>query len=369
MNQTASYNSGNLSSKYDRTTQHDWIIPMAVNIGFFILSCWMLVAVIYYGIKTKKWRHIQVSNPDKLNAGLVYSSLLLCTVMCILHYLTSIAYLNIGFYEGEDELCDSISDVEKCCFFLVLFSVQLFLWFRQRAFYSNYMFNVHINKVIKSISFLSIFVIITFGVLTWIFITIPNDNFSSSKGCYFKPNDNSLPTYIFLSVSMVVIGQGVVLALLIHALHQSRMPGSEKTTISCLPCICCKQGINNAAPRSSAVRYAVSRNDSGLNKSNLVTVSTVSKRGGSCARADIMVRRIIKKTLIFAIVAMLVDIMVIVMTYSITNPQEHRELVIVSEDVSAFLNFVFILLSFVQWKDIATSPCRSFEQSKVTTSV
>jgi len=356
-----------ITDYYDRTTQHDWIIPVSINIVLLCCTSFLLISIVDHGIKTKKWLQIQMSDSDKLNAGLVYSSLILCAIMCLLHYIASLAYLNLGFSLAEAELCDSISDVEHCFYVLALFQVELFMWFRQRAFYSNQMFQVHFSKTIRCISFLSIFVISTFSLVALIFVVLPNDHVANN-GCKFTPEKNAgndfLRTYVISSIFMAVIGQSVLVGLLLFALRQTnkRMvdkvkPISSNCTACCLTN--CTRGEQNVVKETTP---AVSEAPDTIPSLNF-------ERSKSFRSSQSMVKRIMKKTLTFSIVSITADILVAIMTFCITNPKEHRELVIAMEDINAFFNLLFILFSFVQWKEIVLSPFTSGKKEDVNKSI
>ena len=348
MNNTSVLNQNKTTTDYyDRTAHHDWILPVTINIVLLCATIFLLISIVHYGRKTKKWRQIQTSDSDKLNAGLVYTTLLMCAALCLLHFLASLAYLNLGFNPGEEEICDSVSDVEHCFYVLALFQVELFLWIRQWAFYSNQMFQVHFSKTIRCISFLSIFVISTFSLVALIFVIIPNDHIAKN-GCKFKRDNDFLPIYVFCSISMVVVGQSVLLGLLFHALRQTNKRISKKpaTSPTCATCCIPAATLDKPTPEESDEKVS--------------PAITKSRRYRSSSS---MVKRIMKKTLIFAVLSVTADIIVAVTTYYITDPVEHRELVIVMEDINAFLNLLFILLSFVQWKDIVVSPYKSYIKS------
>ena len=348
-------------NNYDRTNQHHWILPVTISIVLFCATLFLLISIVHYGMKTKKWRQIQRYDSDKLNAGLVYSTLLLCAVVCLLQYAASLAFLNIGFRSGEDELCDAVSHVEHCFYFLTLFSVELFLWLRQRAFYSNRMLNVHFSRTIRWVSFLSIFVISTFSLLALVFETLSNHHVTN-KGCKFKPNNRFLTPYVIFSICMVVFGQSVLIGLLFHALQQTNKPDVRETMLCKYFASCCSSNTNRKAANSASPTNPV---DSGI-PSRLTSPASSNR---SRTKSSIVVKQILMQTLIFAIISVITDIIVAITTYYITDPEEHRELIIIMEDINAFFNLFIILLSFLQWKSIVISPYRRKENENTRVSV
>ena len=55
---TATSRSGTISIQVDCLQRADWIGPIAINIVLLVLSIWVLISVMHYGIKTKKWSQV-----------------------------------------------------------------------------------------------------------------------------------------------------------------------------------------------------------------------------------------------------------------------------------------------------------------------
>ena len=99
--------------------------------------------------KQKKWSKTHASNEEKLSAGLVYTSIVICAVACLLRCIATLFYFNIGYSYNEDRLCDILSDFTSTLYTFVLFSSVLFSYSRQRLFYSNRMLNVNHSKAVR----------------------------------------------------------------------------------------------------------------------------------------------------------------------------------------------------------------------------
>ena len=149
---------------YIYTEQVDWIIPVAINITLTVITIIISISLIHYGIKTKKWQNILRSDHEKLHAGAIYGCVVLCSVMCLFRYASSMAAINTGFGIGKDQLCDQIADLAYCAYGLVLFCIEWFLWLRKRIFFVNNMLNVSYQAWIKVISFFS-FLLIAYVVI------------------------------------------------------------------------------------------------------------------------------------------------------------------------------------------------------------
>ena len=53
---------------------------LGIYVVLMIVDMWFSVSLVYYGIKTGKWRRLETGNPDSLNSGRIYLSVIVCSV-------------------------------------------------------------------------------------------------------------------------------------------------------------------------------------------------------------------------------------------------------------------------------------------------
>ena len=347
---------------YDRTIEPDWIIPIAINIILMVLTFWLLISLVHYGIKTKKWSHHHHSNvnSDVLNSGLVYGSVVLCGIMCMVRYIISQILMNIGYSENENELCEALADAAYACYAFVLCFVALFLWFRQRAFYAHRLLNVNYSKVIKLMSFVVIVFIVGYGVFVIILNTVPNNYSSSRKGCIRRREGSPMENWVAAAVGIAFYNL-VLLGLLSYALtHIKTFQRAES-----------KRNLEQSKARfkhnflPQENKYKNNNNDT-----KNMTISEQTSTNNECKKSPAMgiqhrerssshiIKLILQKTLLFATISILVDIFLQVFANYIVNPDGHRRITNMFFDVSAFLNLLFVIFSFAAYKKMLMSPCR-----------
>ena len=343
------------TNEHNRTEELDWIIPVATNIFLFVATLWVLVSLIHYGIKTKKWKKRRGTTSEKLNAGTVYSFVIVCAVMCLFRYSTSLVLMNIGFNDKEDLLCDVAADVAYGSYALVLYSGAFFLWFRQRNFYASRMFDVVYSLWIRVLSFGSIFVIVFSGISVIAYNIIPMNYHSSKYGCVYKPNTNLQTSYWISAVTIIVVNHLVLVGLFVYALiylkrlDDKAIDGKAKASNKNNEkrCIETEKQTLESAKRSLANSAYGSR------------ISSSSLPGSSNK-----IKIILQKTLTFALLSISCDILIQVVAHYIVNRDSHRRVSLILFDVSAFLNLLFLLMSFVTFKEMLTSPCLKSNQSR-----
>ena len=333
----------------DRTTKLDWLIPTIVNLVLIVITTFILVSLVHYGLTSGKWRGQSTSQVDKLNAGVVYSFLIVCAVTCIGRYISNQIYMNVGFDYNNDSLCEVAGDAAFAFYVLVIASVFLFLWFRQKAFYTNNMLAFKTTKCIRVLSYSSSF-LITVSALPYVLYTIGRNGFETGPtGCANKfESDKSSYFWIYI-VFLIVLSQLLLLCLFIYPVLQigrdSKPSIIQKRSSS----------INSFATRPFDKKRNItscselSRNDSRSSASlHRVSSSVVRQRGDR-------IKLIIRKTLFFAMASTLLDVIVSIMSYFVFPNKSNRRYPNMLVDMAVFCNLLLLILSFSTYKRMLTS--------------
>ena len=344
----------------DYLQQADWILPVTANIILICLTLWILLSLVYYGVKSRKWGRKHSSNADKLNVGFIYTSVVLCACFCLMHLTINLAYMFIGFNLSTNDLCDSVGDAAVSFYALTVFSVSIFYWLRQRTFFQNEMLRVSYHKFVKIMSSASIFVIFVGGFTVLVFNCLPDNRSASLDGCIFTPKETLRVTYWVPIIAVVVTGQVMLLSLLAYAAKVTKnmrnASSSYQSTIKKKPRFqfsTMSQKVLSNLPSNSESCESVLKN-------NVPHRSTTTSRKKTGSRNT--VRKIIRKTLIFGALSTIGDIFNQVLIHYLTRPDSHRRFVATVSNTMAFLNLMFLVLSFVQYKKILTSPFRSYDR-------
>ena len=293
------------------------------------VDVWITISLIHFGIKTKKWRHLQRGNPDLLSSGWIYLSVIFCSVFALLYHLMMGIYQNIEYEESDDKLCDLLSDTVKILFFFCVFFVTFFLWLRQRVLYTTILPTVHFTKALKLFSFMIIFISFVFGASGAILANIPKDIVASPDGCvYKKDGDLRRLSTIFAGIALI-FSQVSLLAVFIHALLV--LDGSSVKEKWKLILLC---------------------NLKSFNKQTNVTEQPADQ-------TRTMIYNEIRKTIIFAVLSLLSDLLAVFLVLLFSRKGERDHFISVFAALSVSMNLYFVILSFVKWKDMIMSPCKS----------
>ena len=314
-------------------SNHIRFVGLGVYIVLMIVDLWIIISLIHFGIKTKKWRRLQSGNPDLLSSGKIYLSVVFCFVSALVYHIIIAVYRNVGYRQDEDEFCDTIRDISVIMYTMCSVSVILFLWLRQRMLYTAFFQTVHFSKALKGFSFMIIFFTIfgsISGVILWI---LPNDYVASPIGCIQNRNGSSRIPALVILVFTVIFSQVALLAVFIHGLLASYRSAGTPTSRYLF---CCTL-------KSSPEENNVTEN--------------------SRDRTQAIVQNVIRKTIIFAALSLLSDLLVAFGSVFLVQPGGRRDTISLLTALSVSMNSSFVIFSFIPWRNMTASPCRSYTHS------
>ena len=342
------------------------IVPNAIVTCMLILTLWITISLIHYGIKTGKWRPLKKHNQvDKLNIGHIYTSIVVCGLVVEFYNVVALVYINTGFTTGNhqtkvlNDYCDSLSDLAYSTYAITIFITAIFLWLRQRIFFQNRLLNVNYNKCVKVLSFFSLFFILSTAIGTLVFQVIPNDHIATMDGCVYEPNEDLKIVYWASMITVAVLYQSLFLGLFVYAIKTAH---SWKNNVG----VCDEFDRNGHQElRRSASSVGKKQNvevsnfsasglfadENGVSANNL---PDLRKRETAIAQK---IRSILIKTFAVAVAITMLDFLMVVFISFVSKPKQHRRYSVMFASFNAFLRLLLIVLSFSPWKKMLTSLC------------
>ena len=342
----------------------DWIIPVSINIFLIFLTFWIFFSLVHYGIRNNKWKKMKRRNDLKLSSGIIYSSTIFCAFAALCRLTASQMSFSVGLGGGQDVECERISDALRSLYCIMLFSGYVFLWLRQRIFYKHNMMQVKFNCLLKVFSFTSIFLLFTSGLCVLLFQSVPITHPSSVDGCIFRPGneDNKTSTLIIGSV-FVTLGQAMLVFLFIYPLKRFICEGS-----------CLMLALSTTDARDSRTEFS-STAQSSFNAENShyqpsnpssdaaegaehpVTLPRLRSRRSPTMKTIKFVSRIMLRTIIFAIISVIIDVLLLITTYYALPKDGNRRVSNILYDLNTFGNLMLVICSFSSYSEMLASPC------------
>ena len=342
--------------KEDRISRLDWLIPTIVNLVLTVITTFILVSLVHYGLSSGKWRGQPTSQVDKLNAGVVYSFLIVCAVTCIGRYISNQIYMNVGFDYNNDTLCEVAGNAAFAFYVLVIMSVFLFLWFRQKAFYTNNMLAFKTTKFIRVLSYSSSF-FITASALPYIILSTVGTSYEiTHAGCRTKIETNLIAYLGIYSALLIVFSQLLLLFLFIYPLLQIGKD-SKPSTLQKSSSLVSFFATKPHSKRSEIFPNSEPSTTNSTSHCSLHRVSPLIARPSSDG-----IKLIIRKTLFFAVASILLDDIILIISHFVLPARSNRPYIRMIVDMAAFCNLLFLILSFSTYKLMMTSCIRKISQ-------
>ena len=334
--------------KEDRTSRLDWVIPTIVNLVLTVITTFILASLIHYGLTSGKWRGQPTSQVDKLNAGVLYLFLIVCAVMCIGRYISNQIYMNVGFDYNNDSLCEAAGDAAFITYALMMWSVFMFLWFRQKAFYTNSMLGFKMTKCIRALSYSSIFLISAFALPFVVLSTIGKSLETTPAGCAVKIPAYKSNLIVYLAIYCVFLIVFLELLLFCLFIYPVLQIGKASKPLALQNC--------SSSITFFATKLHAEKRDITPNSTDSTSYAFFHQVSSSVVRqSDDKIKLIIQKTLFFAVTSILLNVILSIIMHFILPARSNRRYMSMIIDMAAFCNLLFLVLSFSTFKRMMTS--------------
>ena len=351
-------------TKQNYINRADWIVPLTVNILLTIAVIWIILSLVDYGIKNKKWRRVERNNYEKLSSGWIYSTVLLCAAFCLVRYVISlISLVDVKAYNERMGPCKTNFYLRACLYTFIHLSVWLFLWLRQYTFYANRMLALNYSKPVRYLSFITILLIVISAICFSIFPVLTYDLKISAKGCTSAPRlELAVGYWAFVGITVILV-HGILFGLFAYALMKSRSNDKTKE-------LSINNRINDTKNKNSVSLKKFTRKSE-------TTTSTINTPNGSVKKPQTQftvteqftnarrqsskktkskkkVKLILKKSFFLVLISVALEIFLpLFWNYIKVN----ERIVMTSYSVTALFNLLMTIFSFVYYKNMLFSFC------------
>ena len=326
------------SKQYDYTKELNWFLPITASSIMIIVTSWIMVSFIYYGLKFKNRSEPQ-ANASALTSRMLFNCVPASAGFGIIRHIFGLTLVNVGYEEGKGDLCFVITAITYACNILIIFIIQFFLWSRQRAFFVNQILNVTYSKTVKTFSYICIIFFIAFFFFLGCSTAFSVFFTSGSQGCvlHFKDDFNVIISTICAIIGAVVY-QVLLLGLLAYALTHVRTYQHLKL--------------------QEHKKLAISKNVS-IVSGDCCTNSTARKD-----EAANKVKLVLQRTILISVLSMLSDIVNFTLMYYFVGINENLRLFNLFFDLHAFANLTLLVYSFTNYRDILKSSLQKSKNSR-----
>ena len=244
--------------------------------------------------------------------------------------------MSIGF-NGEDELCEAFGDLMGCAYGFAYLSLVMFLWLRQRVFFTNQMLSVKYSKRVRWFNAISIVIIYLAGGAIALFLIIPNNQKSGPNGCLYTLS-TELQISSISSFAYVMFSNLSLVALFVYAIVRSGKQMSLKNKcFSRTFCLCCllsskKEDKDDDETYSTSIAHAHDDRNT--------------------------VHKILTETFAITMVTLLMDVIFQTYVFYLADQDSHRRFSILFGSVHLFFRLTLVVLSPTSFKKMLSSICK-----------
>lgn len=340
---------------YVQATGPQWIIPLCLNCVLVLGGIFIMISLIHYGRKKGKLRRIKRNNVEQFYGALTLISVIVNDIFCLILFSFTIAYINVKPNEWSEMLCNILTDSIKFAYSFAVFFVYFFLWLRQAAFYSNNMFNMQYNKVIKVFSYTSIVFIFIGGFIICVVSSLPMDTIFTGTSCVYKlEKDYNGKNSLISGVLFLGLGQFSLFGLICYALLKPKSPNQSLFFSAVNRIFCCKRKEKKEKANPVVISATMSSTISTNGDSNMFARS--NSRIPSRKTSN-KVYRILKKSFFLVILSTVTDVLFLFVKYRYSSIFVHLWSIVLSANV--FFNLMLVIFSFSEWKEMLSSLCRA----------
>jgi len=375
-------------------------IPGVANILLTVITLWAIVSLIHYGHMSGKWRHMNQSSAEKLNHGLIYTSVVICAVLCELRFISTQITLGLGIWEEATEPgCEITGHFGLVMFNLAFFMSLMVLWLRQRVFYLNQMLNVTYGRCVSLVSKYCIWILLLLTLTaTCIHISLRSsyqDYSGDPGGCLHEVDSGPHTSSVVLITLTFVVGELTLIGLFLYPLKMrlrhsvlmkfskryrtqrkisvkavsvsseevmERVTSAERpdTSTNCdsylstaneefsqrdnlFSQICTRSKTSTSQPSSNALPCQIS----------VSAIRKPQKRKKQSLKREI--QAILQRSVVVLIVSIVSVISVTFSTFLLMHSKDFRRLVLVITNLCLFFHFLYIVCAFSHWKEMLLS--------------
>ena len=240
--------------------------------------------------------------------------------MGLIRLITSQVAFSTAFGINQERYCESCYDALFAEYCYVFTFVLLYIWFRQRVFYANKLLNMSYNKFLKFLSVGSLPIILTCtNTIVVMAIYSQSTKAIPGKGCQ-RLYKKDLPNWsTAAAVTLFILVELLLILLLLYPLTKSQKP-----SVFCNRC--CAHS----------------------NESSVSFPSTTSSRFSSNSE---VVKSILKRSVIFGSISIFIQITIIIERLTPILDFGSIGLIVLIYNVHVFLLILFVVFSFVNYKD------------------
>ncbi|XP_077973410.1 uncharacterized protein LOC144428279 [Styela clava] len=347
------------SDNVEQRTDHTiYIVCQVINGCLMVVTLWILLCLVMYGVRTKKWA--KKSKRSDMNGGMVYIASVIAVTASIPRYIADQIIFSAVYINGALRWCEVLLDIGNVTYFMALYPIYLFLWFRQKALYGHPAMKRLAGKCVTVFGWVTLVVLSLAAIGVVLMSVIPSDYTASPDGCVVNllhsnasySSDAPYRLRYYFLVVLLIVAQLSLLSLFIYPMIRSNAIQNSRRLSQCStkPYVIDNQDDSDRLPARRISRF----------RSYMSTIRDASRKisTSSLGKKPNTVQKTIRRSVACALISMVSDVLAMAVVSFVIPQTVPRSLKNTVYDISTLVSVLSILATFSNYRNILTVFCR-----------
>nr|XP_039271681.1 uncharacterized protein LOC120346096 [Styela clava] len=336
------------------TDQTIYIVCQGINSCLMVATLWILLCLVMYGVRTKKWA--KKSKRSDMNGGMVYTASVIAVAATIPRYIADQIIFSAVYIDGALRWCEFFMDTGNATYFMALYPIYLFLWFRQKALYGHPAMKRLAGKCVSVFGWVTLVGLSLAAIGVGLMFVVPSDYTGSPNGCVVDllKSNSSYSTDVpyrlsyYVLVVLLIVAQLSLLSLFIYPMVRSNaIQNSRRLSQSSTK----PYAIDNLDDIDGLPGKKISRF-----RSYMSTIRDASRKisTSSLGKKPNTVQKTIRRSVACASISMVSDVLAMAVVSFVIPQTVPRSLTNTVYDISTLVSVLSILATFSNYRDILT---------------
>lgn len=361
--ETSTYNTLTVESKYEESgDENSWaifVICEIISCLLFIITLYVLLSMIAYGLKVNKWKS---SRKSDVNSGMIYTAAVISVALTIPRHIVNQVIFNVSTIPSAAQICEQLMDIGNGTYFCAMYSIYFFLWLRQRALYGHPAMRRLAGRCLSIFSWVTVFGLSAAAIGVCLFFIVPDNYTYAAEGCVIKESVVNVSQSDELAFSgsyysliiLLVVAQIALLCLFIYPMLRTSVIQNDKRA--------------STSRQSSKMSLSSSNDDSihgGRKKRWMASIRQVSRRLSSSSTGKTnSIQKTIRRSIVCAAVSLISDTIATAIVLTAIPKDGSRALSNTVYDIGTTISVLCVLGTFESYKKILTVFCGRFMRSE-----
>ncbi|XP_077974827.1 uncharacterized protein LOC144430677 [Styela clava] len=338
-------NASTLKQTTMKDNEENWQVQLimfeVISGCILLLSIWILLSLLIYGLKTNSWKS---SGKSSLNSGIIFNACIIVVFAALVRFLYTTLIFQMPRIESWLNHCNLVSDVGICTYFASFYAIYLFLFLRQILILRHPAVKDLISKKVEIFSYIAFTIISITIFATFCFYVVSTKYQATPQGCIREASP--LTNVYYGTISAFIISQILLTYLSGYTMIRTNLSWTKNTQKK-------ECDIETTSQCPSGTTEATE-----TKKTRLASLMRRMIVGNTDDKLEINpVARTIRHSVISCLIIVVTDIIATAIASLAIPTSTPRSISDTVSNISIFIDIICIVLTFKNGRQILTVFC------------